>query len=85
MVPFAFIASLENRTPKVAYNPPAQFVFILQRVTVFIGNSVKTEHWFLGAPSAKSKPALRQRVVFFRLCPRESSLSLLLNLQDFHE
>ena len=36
-----------------------------------VGNSVKTEHWFLGAPSAKSKSALRQGIVIFRLCPRK--------------
>ena len=66
MVPFAFNARLKNRAPIFA-QPPARFVFVFQRVTVFIGNSVKAEDWFLGAPSAKSKSALRQSIVFFRL------------------
>ena len=35
--------------------------------------SVKAEHWFLGAPSTKSKSAFRQGTVFFRLCPGEVS------------
>ena len=43
----------------------------LQRVAVFISKCVKTEHRLLGTPGAKTKPALRQGVVFFRLCPRE--------------
>ena len=38
-------------------------------MTVFIGNSMEAEHWFLSTPSAKSKSALRQGIVFFRLCP----------------
>ena len=42
-------------------------------MTVFIGNSVKAEHRFLGAPSAKTKSALRQGVILFRLCPREAA------------
>ena len=33
--------------------------------------SVKAEHWFLRTPSAKSKSALRQGIVFLCLCPRE--------------
>ena len=70
MVRFAFISCLENRTPIFAW-PPARFVFVFQRVTVFIGNSVKAEHWFLGAPGAKSKSALCQGVVFFPSVSKE--------------
>ena len=42
-------------------------------MAVFIGNSVKAEHRFLGAPSAKSKSVFRQGTVLFRLCPGEVS------------
>ena len=72
MVPFAFNARLKNRAPIFA-QPPARFVFVFQRVTVFIGNSVvKAEDWFLGAPSAKSKSALRQ-ALSFSVCPKKVS------------
>ena len=42
-------------------------------MAVFIGNGVEAEHGFLGAPSAKSKSALREGIVFFRLCPGKVS------------
>ena len=42
-------------------------------MAVFIGNSVKAEHWFLEAPGTKTKSTLRQGVVFFRLCPGKVS------------
>ena len=61
---------LENCTPIFTW-PPARFVFVFQRKTVFISDSVKTEHRLLGAPGAKTKHALCQGVVFFRLYPRE--------------
>ena len=51
----------------------ARFVFVFQRVTVFIGDGVKADHWFLGGPSAKSESAFRQGTAFFRLCPGEVS------------
>ena len=69
MVLLAFNSRLTHRTP-IFTQPPAGFVFIFQRMAIFIGNSVEAEHWFLGAPGAKSKPALRQGIVFFCLRPR---------------
>ena len=50
-------------------------------MSIFISNRVKAEHWFLGAPGAKTKSALRKGVVFFRLCPREVTY-ICLSLSD---
>ena len=69
MVLFASTARLENRTP-IFTQLLARF-FVFYRMTVFIGNSAKAEHLFLGAPGTKTKCALRKSGIFFCLCPRE--------------
>ena len=76
MVSLAFNACVKNRT-QIFTQPPARFVFVFQRVTVFIGDSVKAEHWFLGAAGTKTNSTFRQGVVFFRLRPREVTIFCL--------
>ena len=72
MVPLAFDTCRKNLAP-IFTQPPAQFVLILHEVTIFISNCVEAEHWFLGAPGAKTEPALRQGIVFFRLRPKKDT------------
>ena len=50
MVPLAFNALLKNLTP-ILTKPPGRFVFIFQRVAVFVGNRVEAEYWLLEAPA----------------------------------
>ena len=66
MVPHAFDTRLKDLVP-IFTKSPARFVFVFQRVAVFVSDRVKTEHRLLGTPSAKTKLALSQSVVFFRL------------------
>ena len=61
---------LKDLTSTVTWSPP-RFVFILQRVTVFVSDCVETEHRFLDTPGTKAESAFRQGVVFFRLRPRK--------------
>ena len=72
VVPLTINARLKDCTPNI-HITSCLIHLRFPGMDVFIGNSMKEEHWFLGAPRAKSNSAFRQGTVFFRLCLEEVS------------